>query len=56
MPLFEEAGGARAYAQTEPMDIYLCVTDRFATDPQGCAFMAFLKASLGDEWKVKART
>lgn len=55
VPLFEEAGGGRAYAQTEPMDIYLCVTDRFAMTPKVRAFMEFLKASLGDEWKVKSR-
>ncbi|NNJ14297.1 LysR family transcriptional regulator [Pseudomonas putida CSV86] len=54
VPLFEEEGGGRAYAQTEPMDIYLCVTDRFAMTPKVRAFMAFLKESLGDEWKVRA--
>ncbi len=54
VPLFEEEGGGRAYAQTEPMDIYLCVTDRFAMTPKVRAFMAFLKENLGDEWKVRA--
>ena len=53
VPLFEEAGGSRAYAQTEPMDIYLCVADRFAMTPKVRAFMDFLRISLGDEWKVK---
>lgn len=53
VPLFEEAGGGRAYAQTEPMDVYLCVTDRFAMTPKVRAFMDFLVASLGKDWRVK---
>lgn len=55
VPLFEYSGVSQAYAQTEPMDIYLCVTDRFALTPKVRAFMAFVQANLGDEWKVKAR-
>ncbi|MFJ4373689.1 LysR family transcriptional regulator [Pseudomonas japonica] len=55
VPLFEDGGGNRAYAQTEPMDIYLCVTDRFALTPKVRAFMEFLQAHLGDEWRVKSR-
>ncbi|MCU1734077.1 MULTISPECIES: LysR family transcriptional regulator [unclassified Pseudomonas] len=52
--LFEDKGGEQAYAQTEPMDIYLCVTDRLAMTPKVRAFQAFLQANLGDEWKVKS--
>ncbi|MGE8410469.1 MAG: LysR family transcriptional regulator [Pseudomonas sp.] len=55
VPLFEYSGVSQAYAQTEPMDIYLCVTDRFALTPKVRAFMAFVQANLGDEWKVKSR-
>ncbi|WP_175652427.1 LysR family transcriptional regulator [Pseudomonas sp. Marseille-P9899] len=55
VPLFEGRGGEQAYAQTEPMDIYLCVTDRLAMTPKVRAFQAFLQANLGDEWKVKSQ-
>ncbi|WP_110969184.1 LysR family transcriptional regulator [Pseudomonas huaxiensis] len=55
VPLFEDRDGEQAYAQTEPMDIYLCVTDRLAMTPKVRAFQAFLQANLGDEWKVKSQ-
>ena len=54
VPLFEYAGADQAYAQAEPMDIYLCVTDRFALTPKVRAFQAFLQANLGEEWRVRS--
>lgn len=54
VPLFEYSGVDRVYAQPEPMDIFLCVTDRFALTPKVRAFQAFLQASLGEEWKVRS--
>lgn len=54
VPLFEEAGGGRAYAQTEPMDIYLCLADRFAMTTKVRVFMDYLRECLGDSWQVQA--
>lgn len=56
VPLFEYSGADRAYAQAEPMDIFLCVTDRFALTPKVRAFQAYLQTSLGDEWRVRSGT
>lgn len=56
VPLFEYSGADQAYAQAEPMDIFLCVTDRFALTPKVRAFQAYLQASLGDEWRVRSGT
>ena len=55
VPLFEYADDNQAYAQAEPMDIYLCVTDRAALTPKVRAFQDFLMANLGEEWNVKPR-
>jgi len=48
--LFEYSQPAQAYAQTEPMDIYLCVGDRFAMTPKVRVFMDYLKENLGQLW------
>jgi len=53
VPLFECSDSGQAYAQTEPMDIYLCVADRFAMTEKVRAFMAYLRESLGDSWQVQ---
>lgn len=55
VPLFEYADDSQAYAQAEPMDIYLCVTDRTALTPKVRAFQDFLMANLGKEWRVNPR-
>ncbi|MGH8485320.1 MAG: LysR family transcriptional regulator [Pseudomonas sp.] len=44
--LFEYSQPAQAYAQTEPMDIYLCVADRFAMTPKVRVFMEYLLGHL----------
>lgn len=54
VPLFEYSDSGQAYAQTEPMDIYLCVADRFALTPKVRAFMGFLRDALGDSWQIQA--
>ncbi|MGH8382966.1 LysR family transcriptional regulator [Pseudomonas sp.] len=48
--LFEYSQPAQAYAQTEPMDIYLCVADRFAMTPKVRVFMAYLQDNLAQAW------
>lgn len=45
--LFEYSQPDRAYAETEPMDIYLCVADRFALTPKVRAFMDYVQACIG---------
>lgn len=52
VPLFEYGDGGGAYAQTEPMDVYLCLADRFAMTPKVRAFMDYLQEQLGSEWRV----
>lgn len=54
VPLFEYSDSGQAYAQTEPMDVYLCLADRFALTPKVRAFMDYLRESLGDSWQVQA--
>jgi DNA-binding transcriptional LysR family regulator len=54
VPLFEYSESGQAYAQTEPMDIYLCVADRFAMTAKVRAFMDYLRHTLGDTWQVRA--
>lgn len=54
VPLFERGDAGQAYAQTEPMDIYLCLADRFAMTPKVRAFMAYLQEALGEAWLVQA--
>ena len=53
VPLFEFSDSGQAYAQTEPMDVYLCLADRFALTPKVRAFMDYLRESLGDTWQVQ---
>lgn len=48
--LFEYSQPAQAYAQTEPMDIYLCVVDRFAMTPKVRVFMDYLRENLKQAW------
>ena len=54
VPLFEPGEAGHAYAQTEPMDIYLCVADRFALTPKVRAFMTYVQEALGEAWSVQA--
>ncbi|MFJ3076198.1 LysR family transcriptional regulator [Pseudomonas sp. NPDC087029] len=54
VPLFEYSEQGQAYAQTEPMDIYLCLADRFALTPKTRAFMDYLHEALGETWQVQA--
>ncbi|MCY1421536.1 HTH-type transcriptional regulator DmlR [compost metagenome] len=54
VPLFEYCDSSQAYAQTEPMDIYLCLADRFAMTTKVRAFMDYLRECLGDSWQVQA--
>lgn len=53
VPLFEQGEAGQAYAQTEPMDIYVCLADRFAMTPKVRAFMDYLQEHLGDDWQVR---
>lgn len=48
--LFEYSQSAMAYAQTEPMDVYLCVTDRFAMTAKVRLFMDYLQGRLAHLW------
>ncbi|MDR6715059.1 DNA-binding transcriptional LysR family regulator [Pseudomonas hunanensis] len=52
VPLFEFSDSGRAYAQTEPMDVYLCLADRFALTPKVRVFMEYLQECLGAGWGV----
>jgi len=54
VPLFEYSDSGQAYAQTEPMDIYLCLADRFAMTAKVRVFMDYLRECLGDSWQVQA--
>ncbi|MNH43615.1 hypothetical protein D3C79_1055640 [compost metagenome] len=54
MPLFEYSDSGQAYAQAEPMDIYLCLADRFAMTAKVRAFTDYLRECLGDSWQVQA--
>lgn len=54
VPLFEYSNAGIAYAQTEPMDVFLCVADRFAMTAKARAFMEFLQRSLEGRWAVQA--
>ncbi|MFK0312903.1 LysR family transcriptional regulator [Pseudomonas sp. NPDC090233] len=54
VPLFEYRDDRHAYAQTEPMDIYLCLADRFAMTTKVRAFMDYLRGALGDDWQIQA--
>lgn len=54
VPLFEFSDKAQAYAQTEPMDVYLCLADRHAMTTKVRAFTAYLQDCLGDSWPVQA--
>lgn len=48
--LFEYSQPSKAYAQAEPMDIYLCVADRFAMTPKVRVFMDYLQDNLEQAW------
>ncbi|PRA66428.1 LysR family transcriptional regulator [Pseudomonas sp. MYb187] len=50
VPLFEYTQPTRPYAHTEPMDIYLCVADRFAMTPKVRVFMDYLQSNLTQAW------
>ncbi|CAK9888014.1 MULTISPECIES: LysR family transcriptional regulator [Pseudomonas] len=50
--LFEYSQPAMVYAQTEPMDVYLCVADRFALTPKVRAFMEYIQLEVGPAWPV----
>ncbi|MNG82484.1 HTH-type transcriptional regulator DmlR [compost metagenome] len=54
VPLFESGEAGKAYAQTEPMDIYLCLADRYAMTAKVRAFMDYLGESLEDRWQIQA--
>ncbi|MFP5427991.1 MAG: LysR family transcriptional regulator [Gammaproteobacteria bacterium] len=54
VPLFECSETGLVYAQTEPMDVYLCVTDRFAMTAKVRVFMDYLQECLGQRWGVQA--
>ncbi|HDS1697399.1 MULTISPECIES: LysR family transcriptional regulator [unclassified Pseudomonas] len=54
VPLFEYCDSSQAYAQTEPMDIYLCLADRFAMTTKVRVFMDYLRECLGDSWQLQA--
>lgn len=52
VPLFEYTQSRQTYAQTSPMDIYLCVADRSALSPKVRAFMAYVQANVAPQWRV----
>ncbi|RZI76054.1 MAG: LysR family transcriptional regulator, partial [Rubrivivax sp.] len=52
--LFENRDAGQAYAQTEPMDVFVCVADRSAMTAKVRAFMDYLQECLGDVWPVPA--
>jgi DNA-binding transcriptional LysR family regulator len=54
VPLFEFSPDALAYARPEPMDVYLCLADRFAMTGKVRVFMDYLQDCLGDSWRVQA--
>jgi DNA-binding transcriptional LysR family regulator len=54
VPLFEYSPGAEAYARTEPMDVYLCLADRFGMTAKVRAFTDYLQQALGQRWPVQA--
>ncbi|MDD0975851.1 LysR family transcriptional regulator [Pseudomonas fontis] len=51
--LFEYSQPGRAYAQTEPMEVYLCVTDRFALTPKVRVFMDYVQEQLQGVWPAE---
>ncbi|MBA1203812.1 LysR family transcriptional regulator [Pseudomonas capeferrum] len=53
VPLFEYGKDNEVYAQTEPMDVFLCLADRFAMTTRVRAFMDYLQACLGENWPIR---
>lgn len=53
VPLFEYCRPMQVYAQTEPMDVYLCVADRSALSPKVRAFMDYVQECLAHLWPVR---
>ncbi|MDZ5602064.1 LysR family transcriptional regulator [Pseudomonas sp. RP23018S] len=53
VPLFEAHQPGQAYAQTEPMTVYLCVPDRFALTLKVRLFMDYLHQHIGSRWPVQ---
>ncbi|XKE46541.1 LysR family transcriptional regulator [Halomonas organivorans] len=53
VPLFVEEGDARVHAVSEPMDIYLCVSERHDLTPKVRAFMDYLVERLPAAWRPR---
>ncbi|MFG6179559.1 LysR substrate-binding domain-containing protein [Halomonas sp. THAF12] len=53
VPLFEAGDGSGVHAVSEPMNIYLCVTDRQALTPKVRAFMDYLVEQLPAAWRPR---
>ncbi|KFE53481.1 LysR family transcriptional regulator [Pseudomonas syringae] len=47
LPLFESGKTGAATAESEPMDIYACVTERSALNAKARAFIDFLEGAIG---------
>nr|WP_314490773.1 LysR family transcriptional regulator [uncultured Pseudomonas sp.] len=59
VPLFEpkqphQQQSDQAYAQTEPMDIYLCVADRSAMTQKVRLLLEYLQRHLAPRWPIQA--
>ncbi|AIR91722.1 LysR family transcriptional regulator [Pseudomonas cremoricolorata] len=54
VPLFAMQAPGQAYAQPEPMQVYLCVADRFAMNLKVKALRDFLQANLDPAWVLQA--
>ena len=48
LPLFEARSRSRAWAESEPMEIYACVAERAALNAKVRAFVDFVEAELAE--------
>ncbi|MFJ3522323.1 LysR family transcriptional regulator [Pseudomonas sp. NPDC090203] len=52
LPLFEPASRSAAWAESEPMQIYACVSERSALNAKVRAFIEFVEQAMRTQWPV----
>lgn len=54
LPLFEAASRSAAWAESEPMQVYACVTERPALNAKVRAFIEFVEQAMRPQWPVNS--
>jgi DNA-binding transcriptional LysR family regulator len=54
LPLFESASRSEAWAESEPMQIYACVTERSALNAKVRAFIEFVEQAMSAQWPINS--